>query len=834
MRLRSSLGPLAGLGLLLLAAGACNSVFGIDAGMPASAGAGGAAGMGGEAGSPSSVTSAGGGGTPDDGGQDGDAAPDHESGGGGAGGGGPVCNDRGTVTCNGAVLETCDAAGKLTTADCMILAACDAAAGKCLPASPFGHLSAGQALACVVEDDATRTVDCWGNNDGGGLVPTDPRGIVPTAEQVMGLSSVRQVAVGAGQQCAVVDDGSVLCWGATNYAESGVLGCGEIPPTKVAQLPTAVEVRVAERCSCARLTDGTVDCWGDPGTGCFGTATKVEGAIPTPQQVKGVSGAVALRVGTYSPSCALLASGRVLCWDPNNVPTDVGVSGALEVEVSGFAVFIRTTSLGVVWTAPSSGSGPGFLPPTKYEGVGALTAMSAGDAFCDLLPTGGAACALFDDPPFPAPMPIPGLTAPVAEIAAGSSYPGAYGVGFQCLLLAGKPIASGVSCWGDDFFGEVGVDQPENITTPAPVTGLAGTAASLSTGQQSTTVVLSTGAVSTWGATTSLLPMEASTPTAVSFLGTGNAAVNVNDADDDAYVITTTGSLQLYNAMTLMPGARLDSSGYDDFVDARDYSNWDIGLRAGGAIVLYADTGDANSAGIFGDGTTVTSAAGVTPTVPLAGTVTGIAAFGDDNDSFPAHVCAIVAPALYCWGSNEAGEAGSGVPADGATVDTPTQVPIPGNDPIVSVAAGRFFTCAVGGTAGNVYCWGANDRGQLGVQNAQGGATPVQIPGISAVSVSAREAHVCARLMNETVACWGANDAGQVGDGTLTDQATPYVVEGAGGAPIADVKEVSVGPEHSCVLLTGGTVTCWGSSYNGQIGTGVTGFYPSPEHVLGL
>jgi hypothetical protein len=95
------------------------------------------------------------------------------------------------------------------------------------------------------------------------------------------------------------------------------------------------------------------------------------------------------------------------------------------------------------------------------------------------------------------------------------------------------------------------------------------------------------------------------------------------------------------------------------------------------------------------------------------------------------------------------------------------------------------------------------------------------LPG-PATGVSAGGAHSCASLGDASVWCWGANDSGQLGDGTTTDRPTPARVGGASGA-------VSAGALHTCASSAGHTITCWGADTSGQLGDGVTLTISAPE-----
>ncbi len=86
---------------------------------------------------------------------------------------------------------------------------------------------------------------------------------------------------------------------------------------------------------------------------------------------------------------------------------------------------------------------------------------------------------------------------------------------------------------------------------------------------------------------------------------------------------------------------------------------------------------------------------------------------------------------------------------------------------------------------------------------------------LGVTAVSAGGSHTCALLTNGTIRCWGSNSNGQLGDGTTTQRTAPVAVSG-----ITTAVEVSAGSLHTCARLADGSVKCWGSNGNGQLGDG--------------
>lgn len=194
-----------------------------------------------------------------------------------------------------------------------------------------------------------------------------------------------------------------------------------------------------------------------------------------------------------------------------------------------------------------------------------------------------------------------------------------------------------------------------------------------------------------------------------------------------------------------------------------------------------------------------------------------------------AHSCALLSSGeLRCWGANTRGQLGNA-----SVLPSRAPVAVTGIAGAVSVAAGANHTCAVLDT-GRVYCWGANDRGQLGVETSPhqcevgGGAipcsrAPVAVPDMTdALEVVVGDAHTCVRATAGRVWCWGANHDGQLGTGTAS--ATPTPVPQAvllGASALRGVRSLAAGAEHTCALRGDGAALCWGRHDRGQLGVAV-------------
>ncbi|HQQ62072.1 MAG TPA: thrombospondin type 3 repeat-containing protein [Pseudomonadales bacterium] len=129
-------------------------------------------------------------------------------------------------------------------------------------------------------------------------------------------------------------------------------------------------------------------------------------------------------------------------------------------------------------------------------------------------------------------------------------------------------------------------------------------------------------------------------------------------------------------------------------------------------------------------------------------------------------------------------------------------------DKVVQLAAGYQFSCILT-AAGGAKCWGHNDYGDLGYGGNSPQYRPVDVVGLTSgvQSISVGIVGACAVTEAGGLKCWGNNGNGQLGDGTKTHRNAPVDVVGLDSG----VAAVAVGESHTCALMTGGTVKCWGA-----------------------
>jgi alpha-tubulin suppressor-like RCC1 family protein len=177
------------------------------------------------------------------------------------------------------------------------------------------------------------------------------------------------------------------------------------------------------------------------------------------------------------------------------------------------------------------------------------------------------------------------------------------------------------------------------------------------------------------------------------------------------------------------------------------------------------------------------------------------------------HTCALTtAGQAFCWGNNEYGQLG-----DGATYISrhwPISVQ-QGATRYVRLALGERHTCALS-DANRAWCWGWNAHGQLGDSTNVSRVTPVAVrQGVTSYDdITAGAMHTCARGVGGTAWCWGRNDKGQLGIGKLVPRNEPVPVR-QGTTRYASI---GAGGYHSCGVTPAGLGDCWGWNEYGQIG----------------
>jgi cysteine-rich repeat protein len=173
------------------------------------------------------------------------------------------------------------------------------------------------------------------------------------------------------------------------------------------------------------------------------------------------------------------------------------------------------------------------------------------------------------------------------------------------------------------------------------------------------------------------------------------------------------------------------------------------------------------------------------------------------------HTCAIDGEnTMRCWGNNNWSILGSG-----ALYRSLIPRRVPGLPPLAALAVGTSHACGVTAT-GSAVCWGDNSFKQVASEAVRPQtAAPFAVPGLAGISqLSAGTNHSCALLAGQAVYCWGSNRMHGVGYNCQSDAcAVPVLVE------MYQPTTIAAGGEHSCSRDDEGP-KCWGSNFFGQLG----------------
>ena len=698
-------------------------------------------------------------------------------------------------------------------------------------------LSTGGNHFCAIYDDSS--LNCWGDNEFGQL--GDGTQVDRLTLTEVGLDSGRMaISVSSGQRhtCAVLDDASLKCWGDNSY---GQLGDGSTTqsssPVSVGLSGVPVQVSSGKWHSCAILDDASLECWGRNDDGQLGDGSNSHRSSPVPVDFSG-SKVLAVSAGGQH-TCAVLDDWSVSCWGSNS-----------------------NGQLGIGSTPSSSNS-----PASVTTGGNTVAVSSGGAHTCAILEDSSLKCWGANDK---------------GQLGYGNTNEmhDASSVGVVLSSIISIDLGNqhtcaiddsgALKCWGGSAMGQVG-DGNTSDSVSSPLTldlGYVRGATSVAIGNSHSCAVLSDDLLSCWGGHGSGTLAIGSSPSEFevprwTYVASaerdldGDSSLNIfevgvpDDADHDGF---PSGEDSFPDNPT--KAANCSPGEYGRFVcnpasEGFFVSGWGNTLMTPARAGHYVDSSGATSdtpcdAGTFQPLTGKTSCDPALPGyyVSLDGQALGTPCPGgkfnpdygqmDESacigsqagysvpvltqvSSGSYHTCTILDDgSISCWGDNEFGQLGDGTRTPHST---PSKVSMPLGRKAVDISAGSYHTCTILDD-GTVRCWGDNEFGQLGDGTTIERLTGVSVnlgPGRTAESISAGSSHTCAILDDRTVKCWGGNSNGQLGDGSTRNRKSPVSATlGDSGEAIS----ISAGAYHTCAIMVGRTVMCWGDNWHGQIGNG--------------
>jgi alpha-tubulin suppressor-like RCC1 family protein len=297
--------------------------------------------------------------------------------------------------------------------------------------------------------------------------------------------------------------------------------------------------------------------------------------------------------------------------------------------------------------------------------------------------------------------------------------------GFQsCMILQSGEL----KCWGMNNFGQLGLGHKNNVDTPTTVVGVHGRgnsgAIQVALGNQHTCIIDTYNTVYCWGYNRHGQlgvgsKVDAMTPTIVS-LGIGIGAIQIAAGSDHTCVIDTDNNVQCWGRN------HAGQSGIGDNTDDQLVPAI-VSLEGGvGAVHIAAHRFQTCVIDTAGNVQCWGEDHNNTPTIiPLGegvlATQLGVGKF---------HVCVLVndmTNPLKCWGDNSHLQLGDGT---SDRRDTPTNVVLEGVEGVITeLKSGVHHNCIVvlDDETKKVFCWGGNDRGELGDSTNDKRNTPVLV-----------------------------------------------------------------------------------------------------------
>lgn len=620
---------------------------------------------------------------------------------------------------------------------------------------------------------------CWGQNNNGQLGDgTNTTSAAPVA--VSGGLVFTAISTGGEHACGITPQGEAYCWGG-NW--NGQLGDNTYDnrstPTPVTGGYTFKQIVAANSTTCALDLSGSAYCWGYNGEGQIGNGGwDWDRSYPTAV----VGGYQFERLdGGGEHLCGLTTGGDLYCWGNGGDGRigDSGWSNRYEPSLVAGGYTWARVSAGSQHTCAVTTAGAGYCwgyndhwqlghqnGSQGEPGIavsGALTYQlieAGGDHTCAILTDGQAVCWGYND---------------MGRLGTGSedwqfSSPQLVdtGVDFDHLALGWDyscaMTATGETwCWGERNDGALGDGVPGSYRSPTQV----------------------------W------------TGVPIAEDGLGDPVHFVCHIGTDGLVYCAGQNWQ----GQLGDGTRDHRYSLAPTVSAQTFASVDVGNDSHACAVT--DGGEAycwgaNWNGQLGDGTWDDRDA---PTLVAGGLLWQSVTAGGG------HSCGVTTGgAVYCWGYNGNGQAGQSETWE----DHPTPQLVDDTRTYMDVGAADEHSCALTDT-GDVYCWGY-DNDCVGVLGDGGWCSSTTEPvlvqgGLTFAELRVAHNHVCAITTAGAGYCWGANERGQLGDGTQNNRNTPV------RAGLLLYSDIDPGGNHTCGLNTDGTGVCWGGNDQGELGT---------------
>jgi len=633
-----------------------------------------------------------------------------------------------------------------------------------------------------------------------------------------------KLAAAGGFSCGLADTGEVYCWGSNTF---GNLGDGTtVPHARPMQVGTAadwIDVDARRFAACGIRVDHSMWCWGLGTRGQLGDGKQIGSYSPTKviSDKPGV-GWKALSVG-HQAVCGIHDDGSLACWGLDRVTgRDVPMPVAVDTNTDWTDIAVGTVQCGLRGT-------PGHLYCWGESidgnlGLGATTiqatpAQVGTDTWKTIKNGYTNACGIRNDNSLwcwgndPATNTSLQYGDTPQQIGTATDW---QAISVSADAILGLRAGGSAYAWGYNGTGQLGLAPARYIVDPVPLGG----------------------PVTGWSAVTSGIAHSCGIAGGRAYCWgeIGDGALG-NGASTTLYAPTKIGS-DSWTALAGGPGlcglrsdAALMCWGYADAIGIEA-----TGIGFGSIDPVWAPTrlgtdtwsAVASSSSVFG----ISASCAIRGGKPYCWGDNSSGELGIGNTTTPQlspvavnvppgtqwteiaisdHACAINSDAtLWCWGANDTGQLGTGTTSNAPT--TAPSSPLAGAWLHVAVVQHGFpgsMTCGIKADH-TMWCWG-RDRYLSGTQHL----VPTQVGTdaswavLSAANTAMTVSYfahpgvtTCAVKLDGTLWCWGQ----WRGDGTMNPSTTPVQVGGA-----TDWKTVAVGGEI-CAIKTGGTLWCWGNA----------------------